>query len=246
MILFRWLQTIYTVIVFTISFMIVFPFFVLLAQKEGWHKYAYKITHLWAILFFPLVGIRVKIEDNNEEKISKPCIYVANHFSFTDIASFPLIDNNACFVGKQSIEKAPLFGYFFTSLHITVNRESLRDRANVIKKNIEAIGQGKSLFIFPEGGIRSTNPPHQVNYKDGAFRTAISTGIPIVPVTFPFNWRLFPDDGKYLFRSNYLNIVVHKAIDTTNLTEKDITMLRDKVHHIIQNELLSRNKIYLS
>jgi 1-acyl-sn-glycerol-3-phosphate acyltransferase len=246
MIIFRWLQTIYTVIVFTISFIIVFPFFVLLAQKKEWHKYAYKITHLWSIFFFPLIGIRVKIEDNNEEKISKPCIYVANHFSFTDIASFPLIDDNACFVGKQSIAKAPLFGYFFTSLHITVNRESLRDRAKVIEKNIEAIGQGKSLFIFPEGGIRSTNPPYQVNYKDGAFRTAISTGIPIVPVTFPFNWRLFPDDGKFLLRSNYLNIVVHKAIETTNLTEKDIPMLRDMIHDIIQNELLSRNKKYIS
>ena len=245
MILLRWLQTIYTVIVFTISFIVIFPLFVLLAQKDSWHRYAYKMTHLWAIFFFPIVGIRVKIEDNNEDKIPKPCIYVANHFSFTDIAAFPRIANDACFVGKQSIEKAPLFGYFFTSLHITVNRESLRDRAKVIEKNIEALGQGKSLFIFPEGGIRSTNPPHQVNYKDGAFRTAISTGVPIVPVTFPFNWQLFPDDGKFLFRSNYLNIVVHKAIETSNLTESDIPMLRDMTHDLIQKELLSRNKEYI-
>ena len=246
MILFRWLHTIYAAIIFTISFILVFPFMVLLAQKDSWHRYAYKITHLWAIIFFPVIGIRVKVEDDNEEKIPKPCIYVANHFSFTDIVAFPFIANDACFVGKQSIEKAPLFGYFFTSLHITVNRDSLRDRAKVIEKNIEAIKQGKSLFMFPEGGIHTTNPPYQVNYKDGAFRTAISTGIPIVPVTFPFNWRMFPDDGKFLLRGNYLNIVVHKAINTTNLTESDIPMLRDMTHDLIQNDLLTRNKKYIS
>ncbi len=223
-----------------------FPILFLFAQKERWHKYAYKLTHLWGFIFFPLIGIRVKTEDHNEEKLTKPCIYVANHFSFCDIAAFPLVANDACFVGKQSIEKAPLFGYFFTSLHITVNRASLRDRAGVIAKSIEAIEKGKSLFIFPEGGIRSTNPPYQEKYKDGAFRAAISTGVPIVPVTFPFNWRLLPDDGKYLLKSNYLNIVVHKAIETTNLTDTDIPDLRDMTQKIIQTELLSRNREYIT
>lgn len=246
MILFRWLHTIYAVVLFVITFLVAFPFLFLFAQKERWHKYAYKLTHLWGVTFFPLVGIRVKTEDRNEEKLLKPCIYVANHFSFSDIIAFPLVADDACFVGKQSIQKAPLFGYFFTSLHITVNRASLRDRAGVIAKSIEAIERGKSLFIFPEGGIRSTNPPHQEKYKDGAFRTAISTGVPIVPVTFPFNWRLLPDDGKYLLKSNYLNIVVHKAIKTTNLTVTDIPDLRDMTQKIIQTELLSRNREYIS
>ena len=244
--IFKWLHTIYAVILFVTTFLLVFPLLFLFAQNNKWHKHAYKLTHFWAIVFYPLVGFRVDIDNKNVEKIAKPCIYVANHFSFNDIASFPLITDDACFVGKQSIEKAPLFGYFFTSLHITVNRSSLRDRAGVISKSIEAIKSGKSLIIFPEGGIRSSDPPNQVKYKDGAFRTAINTGVPIVPVTFPNNWRVFPDDGKFLLRSNYLNIVVHKAIDTTNLTEKDISKLRDMTHDIIQTELLARNKEYLS
>jgi 1-acyl-sn-glycerol-3-phosphate acyltransferase len=171
---------------------------------------------------------------------------VYKNFYFFYIADFTLFDNDAFFVVKKKIQKAPLFGYFFTSLHITVNRSSLRDRASVITKSIEAINNGKSLFIFPEGGIRSTNPPHQVKYKDGAFRTAISTGVPIVPVTFPYNWRLFPDDGKFLLRSNYLNIVVHKAIDTSNLTDTDIPDLRDMTQNIIQTELDSRNREYIN
>jgi 1-acyl-sn-glycerol-3-phosphate acyltransferase len=246
MIVFRWLHTIYAAIFFVISFLLVFPFLVLFAQKKSWHFYAYKVTHLWAIVFYPLIGVKVRIENKNRKTLQKPCIYVANHFSFNDIPSFPLIATDACFVGKQSISKAPLFGYFFTSLHITVNRESLRDRASVITKSVEVLEQGKSLFIFPEGGIRSTNPPHQVKYKDGAFSTAIRTGVPIVPVTFPFNWRLFPDDGKFLIRSNKLNVVVHEAIETKNLNDRDVAMLRDMAYDTIQTELLSKNKEYLS
>lgn len=242
MILFRWLHTIYAVILFVIAFLAVFPFLFLFAQKERWNIYAYRLSHYWSHIFFFLIGIKVKIENFNTVKLKKPCIYVANHFSFSDIVSFPLVADDACFVGKQSIKKAPLFGYFFTSLHIPVNRASLRDRAGIIAKSVEAIEKGKSLFYFPEGGIHTTNPPHQIKYKDGAFRTAISTGIPIVPITFPFNWQLIPDDGKYLLRRNYLNIVVHKAIDTSNLTDTDIAKLRDKTFNIIQAELLSRNK----
>ena len=244
MIIFRWLHTIYAVIIFTVSFIMVFPFFVLFAQKDSWNKYAYKLTQAWSNFFFPAIGIRVKIKDHNEEKWPKPCVYVANHFSFSDIAAFPMIANDACFVGKQSIEKAPLFGYFFTSLHITVNRESMRDRAKVIEKNIDAINNGKSLFIFPEGGIRSTDIPKQVSYKDGAFRTAIKMGVPIVPVTFLNNWRFFPDDGKFLLRSNKLNIVVHKAINTSDLKEADVATLRDMSFNIIEKELFDFNKEY--
>ena len=42
------------------------------------------------------------------------------------------------------------------------------------------------------------------------------------------------------------NTTPNKAIETTNLTEKDIPMLRDMIHDIIQKELLSRNKKYIS
>ena len=245
MIILRWLHTIYAAILFVITFLLLFPFMFLFAQKEQWHKYAYRLTKMWGHIYFPLALIKINIEDRNKENWSRPCIYVANHFSFTDIAAFPLVANDACFVGKDSIKKAPLFGYFFSSLHITVNRSSMRDRAKALEQTIDVINKGKSLFIFPEGGIRSTVIPNQVKYKDGAFRTAIRTGVPIVPVTFPNNWRLFPDDGKYLLRSNYLSIVIHEAIDTSTLEETEFGVLREQVFDVIENELVVQNKDFI-
>ena len=242
---FRWLHSIYAAILFFLTFLVFFPAFLVLAQNESWHKYAYRLTRLWGWFFFFLVGIKVTIENHNRQPWSRPCVYVANHFSYADIASIPLLTNDACFVGKQSIAKAPLFGYYFRSLHITVNRKSVRDRARVLEESITAIKKGKSLIIFPEGGIRSDNPPYQVKYLDGAFRAAIANGVPVVPITLPNNWRVLPDDGKFLLLDNKIDIIVHEAIATTGLTDADVPALREKVYTIIQHELLLRNRQYL-
>ena len=241
MTIFRWLYSIYAAIMFGVTFIVIFPVFFILAQKREWHLKAYKLTHVWGVVYYKLVGLKVEIEDHNKSKWSKPCVYVANHFSYSDIASMPLIANDACFVGKESISKAPLFGYYFRSLHITVNRESLRDRGKVIGKSIQAIEDGKSLFFFPEGGIRSTNPPFQTPYKDGAFRTAIQTEVPIVPVSLPYNWQLLPDDGRLLLRGNKIKIVIHESISTDSMNEDSIPELKQKVFNIIENELIKHH-----
>ena len=242
MIIFRWLHTIYAIIAFAITFLLVFPFFLVLAQNKKWHRTAYLLTHYWGRTYLILVGIRLKIDNRNKTPWVEPCVFVANHFSFADIASIPMLTTGACFVGKQSIQKVPLFGYYFRSLHISLNRESARDRAQVLKRGIEALAEGKSLIIFPEGGIRTKNPPQQVDYKDGAFRMATKMGVPIVPITLPTNHKLLPDDGKLLLRGNKLNIVVHEAIDCRNMDETHVKELKERVHKIIQDELDKWNK----
>ena len=237
MIIFRQIHTIYATIVFIITFLLVFPIFALLAQNKRWHKTAYLITHYWGRIFLVLTGIKLRIENRNKEAWREPCVFVANHFSYADIASVPMLTKGACFVGKQSIQKVPLFGYFFTSLHISLNRESARDRAQVLQRGMAALSEGKSLIIFPEGGIRSKNPPQQVDYKDGAFRMAINKGVPIVPITLPTNYKLMPDDGRLLLRGNKLNIVVHEAIDCRGMNESNLKELKARVFKTIQDEL---------
>jgi len=240
------LYTIYLSALFGLTFLLLFPAFFIFAQRKIWHKHAYWLTNAWGWFFVTIAGIKVDIFNKNDVEISKPCIYVANHFSYTDIATMPLIEKNACFVGKLSITKTPLFGYYFKSLHIAVDRQSIRQRAKVIEKNIEAIKEGKSLFMFPEGGITTKNPPYQAVYKDGAFRTAIKMKIPIVPVSLTNNWRMLPDDGKFLFRDNHIKIVIHTAIPTKDLTEENIAELRENTFEIIQSELINTNKAYLN
>lgn len=239
----RVLYTIYATITFILTFLLVFPVFVICAQNKNWHKTAYIVTHYWGRIFLFITGIKLHIENRNDKNWSSPCVYVANHFSYADIASIPQFTKDACFVGKQSIQKVPLFGYYFRLLHITVNRNSLRDRAMVFEKGIAAIKEGKSLIIFPEGGMRSVNPPQQVAYKDGAFKIAVDQGVPIVPITLPYNWKLLPDEKFMYLHGNRIEMVVHEAIETKDLTLDDVSVLKQKVFRIIQQELDKKNLV---
>lgn len=232
----RRLHTIYAFTLMGVTFLLMFPFFMLFSINIDWHKYAYKLTNLWAKVYFPLALFKVSL-DFRDELPDSPMIFCANHFSYLDVATMPLVSDNACFVGKSSIKKVPIFGLFFKLLHISVDRGSIRDRAKALQRNLEAIHQGKSLFIFPEGGIKSVTPPTQVHYKDGAFITAINTAVPIVPVTIATNWIVLPDDGKFLLRSRMINVIVHPPIKTEGMTSADLADLKQEVFDIIQSDL---------
>ncbi len=236
------IHTVYAILWFIVSFLMLFPFYLIFSINENLHHLAYKLDHIWAVIYFPLCFFRTKIQFDGEKPDTGPVIYCANHFSTMDIPSLALLPKQACYVGKESITKLPLFGYMFKTLHITVNRGSFKDRGRVYKKYMEAIEQGKSLFIYPEGGITSTIIPEQSNYKDGAFRVAIEHQIPIVPLTISNNWKVLPD-GDWLLKDNFIKIIVHEPIETTNLTSKDAPALKKQVRSLIQDRIYLENNL---
>jgi 1-acyl-sn-glycerol-3-phosphate acyltransferase len=147
---------------------------------------------------------------------------------------------NSLFVGKNDMEKIPLFGFMYRRLHITVNRSKLKSRVETMVKTIQALDEGKSLVIYPEGGIISTTPPEMASFKDGAFRAAIEKQIPIVPVTIPHNWIILPD-GEFLVHWGVIIVIFHEPIETTGLTLNDIGRIKELVRDTIATELEKQN-----
>jgi len=172
-------------------------------------------------------------------------IFCANHFSYLDIPTLGLNPVNAIFVGKNSIERVPLFGYMYGKLHITVDRASLRSRFNTMKQSLQAIDEGKSLMIFPEGGIIAQHPPQMSAFKEGAFRVAIEKQIPVVSVTIANNWIILPDPENRL-RWGVVKVVFHEPIETQGMTIEDVDDLKQKVFQIISYELRTEHSGYFS
>lgn len=142
------------------------------------------------------------------------------------------------FIGKSSLGRIPLFGYMYNKIHITVNRASLKSRADGLKRSRDAVEQGFNVTFFPEGGVVSTQPPQMVLFKDGAFRLAVEKNIPIVPVTFPYNFHILPDDERYLFSPKICKIIVHKPIFPTENSEKEVIRIKNETYKVIQQELI--------
>jgi 1-acyl-sn-glycerol-3-phosphate acyltransferase len=125
----------------------------------------------------------------------------------------------------------------FTRLHIAVDRSSRVRSYQTMQKALTTLDKGRSLMIFPEGGIVTKNPPQMTPFKDGPFRMAIEKQVPIVPITLPYNWIVLPDESGLLFHRHPIKAVIHKPILTVGMTLEDMPRLKQMTFEVIDNEL---------
>lgn len=241
--LLRRIYTIYAFLAFCFSFLLLFPLLLVCIWIPGFEKYGRKINRFWAKFYFILIFKPIHIKGSQLVEKENSYIFVANHFSYIDIAMMGFMPGDVVFVGKASLEKIPLFGYYFKKLHIAVNRESPRSRGEVLLRAKHAIDKGSSIVIFPEGGITSSNPPFLNRFKDGAFSLAIDKQIPVIPVTLSYNHLILPDEKNLLLNFQSGKIVFHQPILTDGLAAKDILDVKEQAYQTIQNQLFKDNEI---
>lgn len=238
--LLRALHTGYGFAVFVILFLLFFPLLLVpIFFKKQFHLTGI-FNRAWAMALFMLIGLPWKRDIRSTLDKNRQYIFCPNHFSYIDIVAMGLNPVNAIFVGKSAMEKIPLFGFMYRHLHITVDRSKLSSKYGSYTRSLQALGEGKSLVIFPEGGIVSNHPPQMGRFKDGAFRLAIEKQIAIVPVTFPHNWIILPDPGMLLHWKK-LTLVFHEPIEVSGYTGKDVDVLKEKVYNILDQELKKFN-----
>jgi 1-acyl-sn-glycerol-3-phosphate acyltransferase len=240
------LKTIYSVycaVFFFSLFFIIFPFFVLFIQRDQWHFMGHYLNRLWAQTFFHCVFQPYKIDFRFKQDKNQTYVYCPNHTTYLDIPALAFaIPGHFLFVGKASLGKIPMFGYMFRNLYISVDRTSKKGMYQTLDAAYEAIDKKRSIAIFPEGTIPRDGWPKMIPFKDGPFRIAIEKQIPIVPVTFPYNWIILPNNGGFLPNRHLMTIIVHEPIETTGMTVNDVESLKQKTFAIIDTELKKYNK----
>lgn len=192
-----------------------------------------KLTNFWADGFFFMSGLWVQTEYRFKPKKDEKYIFVANHFSFLDIAvGMKVVRNYFSYMGKASVKKVPLLGYLFSKLHIQVDRSDKNSRIRSLKRSLNALKEGRSLFIMPEGGILSDAIPQMKQpFKDGAFALSIESKTPIVPITYLNLWKILP--ASFLFWE-FPKVVVHQPVFPEGKTMEE---LKQEVYCIIQTEI---------
>lgn len=227
--------SVYAAITFLLTFLMIFPLFLVCIWVPGWKKYGRKINRFWAKIYFSLIFLSVKIETHGKIEKGKSYIFMANHFSYLDVAMMGFIPGDVLFIGKASIRRAPLFGYYFKNLHIAVDRNRLKSRAETMRRAGEALDHGSGIVLFPEGGIFTKNPPKMITFKNGAFRLAMEKQIPIIPVTLSYNHLILPEDGKLLLFRKAAKMVFHKALYPKDFENEE--NLKATCFRTIQNQL---------
>lgn len=224
---------------FSIGLIVLYPLFYVLLSNEKWFPQAFSLMRFWAkwILFVPGIVVR-KRSDVDLASITKPCVFCANHSSYLDIViSYIVIPNYFVFMGKQELDKAPLFRIFFKKMNILVDR---KNKMNAYQAFMEAevhVDKGHGVFLFPEGTISKDGVLKE--FKNGPFKVAVDKQVPIVPITFLNNWKLLQNGGffKANGRPGISNVIIHAPVETTGMTEDNLVDLRAKVFNIIQSDL---------
>lgn len=236
------LFTAYAVVIFLLTCVIVIPTLMVLSQRVSWHRIALRLHPYWAKTFFALTFIKVETPGREYLKRDQQYIFCSNHFSYLDIPAFYLLYYGK-FIGKSSITKVPLFGYYFRKMHIPVDRSRTRSRAESVQKSKMELDQGFNLIFFPEGGIvvKYEDQPYMARFKDGAFRLAVEKNIPIVPVVMVNNFLLLPDKSPVRFHRTTCKIIALPPIWPEGNSSDEVKRLRDKTFQLIQEELLKHH-----
>ena len=110
-------------------------------------------------------------------------ILVSNHLSMCDIpicmATSPIAFS---FLAKKEVDRIPIVGYLCRNMHVYVDRKNKEARKETVINMQNHIAKQRSILIYPEGTRNTTQAPLK-RFYDGAFKLAIETGRPILPLT---------------------------------------------------------------
>ena len=220
-----------------LSILILFPFLFISILREEWYPIFFKLARFWAYIILFGMGFIPIIKKGVQFKKGESYMIVANHTSMIDIMLMLFITKDpVVFVGKKELSKIPLFGFIYKRTCILVDRNNSQSRRAVFNSAQQKINLGYSICIFPEGGVPSDESIILDDFKDGAFRLAIEHKIPIAPVTFHDNKKLF----SYTFFSGgpgKMRVMLHPLISISNYSIEMKKELNKKTRAIILEEL---------
>jgi 1-acyl-sn-glycerol-3-phosphate acyltransferase len=145
-------------------------------------------------------------------------------------------------MGKSEILAYPLVKTFFKRLNIPVDRSDRLKAARSFIQARNAMQNGWSIVIFPEGGIPDETP-YLIPFKNGTFQLAKAANVAIQPMTFTNNYYLFSDPETVFNPAmpGLAKIVIHSRIEALEIKEVDLKKLNNSVYDQINSCLPQKN-----
>jgi 1-acyl-sn-glycerol-3-phosphate acyltransferase len=194
------------------------------------------LVQLWSRAFLAVAPVRWVVSGTEHIEPGTQYFFLSNHLSNFDIPLlFRAIPTPIRFLAKKELYKIPVFAQALNVAGIVkIDRGAGASSYAAINEGVaKAKENGYSLIVFPEGTRSRKGDLHP--FKKGAFRMAISTGLPVVPVTVNGTWEVWPPDSKVFYKGD-ASVVIHEPIETKDLTVKDIDALRTQVHDVIDEQ----------
>ena len=216
---------------------ILLPFF--FGEKYG--DISYRFLKLWAWTFSKLNFIPYRIHGRGNIQPGKAYIYISNHTSYLDIPGVCLtVPTQIRPLAKKELVKFPVLGWIIRHASVLVDRSSNESRRKSMEHLKDVLRRGISVLIFPEGTQNRSSAPLQPFY-DGAFRIAIETQCPVLPMVILGAGKLMPP-RRIFVQPGEINIVIAREIHTAGMKPSDLPALKAKVTEIM-DEMIQKHAL---
>jgi 1-acyl-sn-glycerol-3-phosphate acyltransferase len=164
-----------------------------------------------------------------------PYVVVSNHESFVDILLISHLPWEMKWLSKQQMFRIPVAGWLmYLAGDIKLDRGDKVSAQRAMEVCADYLGKRVSVMIFPEG-TRAVDG-ELGRFKDGAFRLAIETGTPILPLAVSGTKEAL---RKHDWRFGRAEAEVHvmDPVPTDGLTLDDVDELRERIRAAISAQL---------
>jgi 1-acyl-sn-glycerol-3-phosphate acyltransferase len=230
-----WVFLVFSVFMIILLPGIVLPF--LLGQRFGW--IGYKFLALWSWIFSKLTFILYTYYGRENFRPGQSYIYVSNHTSFLDIPGLTMLLGEYRPLAKKELLRIPVFGWIARSAAVIVDRSSGESRKRSMDKLKRMLLDGLSILIFVEGTQNRTKEPLQP-FKEGAFRIAIDTQQPILPMVVVGAGPLMPP-GTIRMHPGRVKIIVGPEISTVGLGNSDLNRLKQQTYDVMKKMVVENS-----
>jgi 1-acyl-sn-glycerol-3-phosphate acyltransferase len=127
----------------------------------------------------------------------RPYIVVANHQSILDILLLSRMPHEMKWIAKEELFGVPWVGWMLRmSGDIPIRRGDVESGGEALSRAKVYLSRGMSVMLFPEGTRSKTGK--LLPFKSGAFRLAVETGVPVLPVALHGTARGMPKGGPWV------------------------------------------------
>ncbi|MEZ4956322.1 MAG: lysophospholipid acyltransferase family protein [Saprospiraceae bacterium] len=238
--LLRNIWAIYGILVFFLLWIVLMPFYLVafLLFPKSWTKYIIWFSHhVYTRLFFTFTLIRFEIDGLENLDPKQTYVIVSNHLTTLDFMinarAFPGVYK---YLAKMELTKVPIFGFIVKKLCVLVDRHDKASRSKSMADMQEALTNGYSIFLYPEGTRNRSNDP-LLPFHKGAFLMAIQSGHPIAVQTLVQVKHISGKAAGLDFWPGKVKVVWSKPISVEGMTIRDVKGLSEQVAGVMESAL---------